>query len=45
MNAIGDRGANQQMDNLVSEVIVAHQPKRIVRRGCKVKKLPVTAKY
>ncbi|KVK51342.1 hypothetical protein L901_21005 [Agrobacterium sp. D14] len=45
MNAISDRGANQQMDNLVCEVIVAHQPKRIVRCRCKVKKLPIAAKY
>ncbi len=45
MNAIRDRATNEQMYNLVCKMIVPHQPKRIVRFSCKVKKRPIAAKY
>ncbi|SHI64736.1 hypothetical protein SAMN02745911_0749 [Aureimonas altamirensis DSM 21988] len=45
LNAIGDRCANQQMNNLVGEMIVAHQSEWIIRRGRQFKKLLVSAEH
>lgn len=45
MNAIGDRSANKKVGDLVSEVIVSHQPKRVIWPRCKFEKLLVATEY
>lgn len=45
VNAIGDRGADEEMDDLVCEVLVAQQPKRIVGPRSKVEEAFVTAEH